>query len=71
MGKKNRQRFRVDMSKVDVISAVISLPNWSKLPSCIILYEPIMKNAECMSIFLKYIARSRINIWINRDLELI
>ena len=60
--KKNRKRFRVDMSEVDFTKIIISIPNWSKLPSNIIKNEHLMKNVECTSIFLKYIARSRIII---------
>ena len=58
--RKNRQRLRVDMSEVDFMYVVISHPNWSKPPFCIIEYEPIMKNVERKSIFLKNIFRSRI-----------
>ena len=59
MGRKNRQRLRVDMSEVDFMYVVILHPNWSKPSFCIIQYEPIMKNVERASIFLKYIFRSR------------
>ena len=66
-----RQIVIVNMRDLDFTKGVISLPNWSKLPSCIIQYESIMKNVELMPIFLKYIVRSRIAIWIDRGLELI
>ena len=71
LGRKNRQRLRVDMSEVDFMSVVISHPNRSKPPFCIIEYKPIMKNVERTSIFLKYIFRSRIITWIYRDIDLI
>ena len=71
LGKKNRQRFKFDMSEVDFTLVVIVLPNWSKLPSCIIQYEQIMKNVRRISISLKDIVRSRIIIRIQRDLDLI
>ena len=57
-----RQIVIVNMRDLDFTKGVISLPNWSKLPSCIIQYESIMKNVELMPIFLKYIVRSRIAI---------
>ena len=59
------------MSEVDFMYVVISHPNWSKPPFCIIEYEPIMKNVERKSIFLKNIFRSRIITWIYRDIDLI
>jgi hypothetical protein len=57
-----RQKVIVNMRDLDFTKGVISLPNSTKLPSCIIQYEPIMKNLELITIFLKYIVRSRIAI---------
>ena len=57
-----RRIFIGNMRDLDFTMGVISLPNRSKLPSCIIQYEPIKKNVELMPIFLKYIVRSRIAI---------
>jgi hypothetical protein len=52
----------VNMRDLDFTKGVISLPNWPKLPSCIIQYESIMNNVELLPIFLKHIVRSKIAI---------
>jgi hypothetical protein len=45
---RTERDFRVDMSEVDFTQVVLSLPNWSKLPSCIIQYEEKSKKVECL-----------------------
>jgi hypothetical protein len=55
------------MSEVDFTYVVTSLPNCSKLHSCIIQYEQIMKNVKRISLFLIETA-SKIIILIYKDL---
>jgi hypothetical protein len=62
----NRQTFRVDMSEVDFTKIIISIPNWSKLPSNIMENEH-MKNVEYY-VHLSEIYCKKQDYYLNRQI---